>query len=360
MPQGQVESATYQPQFGSDGTEENRIWHASRDARDARDALSHQRDNLQRGLELNDSGERVNLGFLLDILGQRLSNGNTDVQQQQPQTSPSSRHTVYPTLAAGLSDELQLPTPRWTALPKNSPPTDDNPLDMLLYGFMRSRQQTASNPDSTSDPPPPSYPSVSSLLNPSRHQPGQSYHSQADPLSDLMTGIISKFPSISELPDRVATLFCMFNVMRWQIHPTQENYERLPDWLRPIQAQLVKTHPAWMDHIPWPLMRDKIVASPQDYDFNDWTLPFTSGLSVNWPYDPADCLLKTSERDEPVMNPVFERHIRRLENWSLGPSFAEKFPELVETTRIKVRELAVSTAGLKTAKSSMGMPAPMS
>jgi len=141
----------------------------------------------------------------------------------------------------------------------------------------------------------------------------------------------------------------MFSLMRWQIHPTQENYERLPEWLRPTPAQLYTAHPAWIDHLIWPRLRDKLVANPQAYPFDNWFLPFTSGLSVNWPYDPVDCLLSTSEKDEPVMNPVFERHLRRLENWSLGPLFAETFPELVEATRIKARDSSGSSPSLKRA-----------
>jgi len=36
-----------------------------------------------------------------------------------------------------------------------------------------------------------------------------------------------------------------------------------------------------------------------------------------------------------VINPVFERHLRRLENWSLGPAFAKAFPGLEGTYWLK-------------------------
>lgn len=32
--------------------------------------------------------------------------------------------------------------------------------------------------------------------------------------------------------------------------------------------------------------------------------------------------------DEVVMSPAFERHVNRLESWSLGPRFAARYPEL--------------------------------
>lgn len=317
-----MEASAYLPTSGPEATDENRTWMASREA------LNHQRDNLQRGLELNDSGERVNFSFLLDSLGQRPGNSNADLQHQQQHPSPTTGRATYPSVPACLPEQLQLPAAPWSFLPKNGPPTC--PLDRLLLNFLHSRQRDPNNGDGVDGSvlSPPSYPSVLSLLNPSSN-------ATLDPLSQLMTDIISKFPNISELPNQIAVLFAMFSLMRWQIHPTQGNYDRLPDWLRPTPAQIYTAHPAWLDHIPWPRMRDVLVANQQAYPFDNWFLSFTAGLSVNWPYDPVDCLLTTSEKDQPVMNPVFERHIRRIENWSLGPLFAETFPDLIETTRIK-------------------------
>jgi hypothetical protein len=171
-----------------------------------------------------------------------------------------------------------------------------------------------------------------------------------------MTDIISKFPNISDLPEQAATLFAMFVNMRWMINPTRENYERLPEWFRPTAAQIYTPHPAWIDHIPWPRMRDRLVANYQDYPFENWFIPFTNDLSVNWPYDPVDCLLSTTASggggggddkngiDDPLINPVFERHIRRLENWSVGPDFADAFPDLVDTARIRRRDPPSTTS----------------
>ena len=43
----------------------------------------------------------------------------------------------------------------------------------------------------------------------------------------------------------------MFLVMRWQIEPTQENYDRLPHWVTPRPSQLFTAHALWIDHLPW-------------------------------------------------------------------------------------------------------------
>ena len=47
-----------------------------------------------------------------------------------------------------------------------------------------------------------------------------------------------------------------------------------------------------------------------------------STISINWPYNPADCLIAMSSAEYAV-NPVFITHVRNLSNWTLGPSFLQ-------------------------------------
>jgi hypothetical protein len=203
-------------------------------------------------------------------------------------------------------------------------------MDSLLLDFLHERQQQAAEGVATPKLVGPAYPSVSSLLNPAR-----SVYSH--PLSKVFTDILATFPDISTLPEKVAVLYIMFLIMRWQIAPTQENYDRLPDWVTPRASQLFTPHPPWIDHLPWPKMRDRLVRdyNPREYLFDNFFIPFTTTLSLNWPYEPTDTLLSSPENDDLMINPVFERHLRRLENWSLGPAFAKAFPGLADTFRLK-------------------------
>lgn len=211
---------------------------------------------------------------------------------------------------------------------RNGPPTC--PLDSLLLDFLHERQQQAADGVATPKLVGPAYPSVSSLLNPARSV-------NSHPLSKVFTDILGTFPDLSTLPEKVAVLYIMFLIMRWQIAPTQENYDRLPDWVTPRASQLFTPHPAWIDHLPWPKMRDRLVRdyNPRDYLFDNFFIPFTSTLSLNWPYEPTDTLLSSPENDDLMINPVFERHLRKLENWSLGPAFTKTFPGLADTFRLK-------------------------
>lgn len=211
---------------------------------------------------------------------------------------------------------------------RNGPPTC--PLDGILLEFLHERQKQASEGVSTPKLVGPAYPSVSSLLNPARSV-------NSHPLSKVFTDILATFPDLSTLSEKVAVLYIMFLVMRWQIAPTQESYDRLPEWMTPRPSQLFTPHPAWVDHLPFPKMRDRLVRdyNPREYLFDNFFIPFTSTISLNWPYEPTDTLLSSPESDELMINPIFERHLRRLENWSLGPAFAKAFPGLQDTYRLK-------------------------
>ncbi|KXH39352.1 BZIP transcription factor [Colletotrichum nymphaeae SA-01] len=211
---------------------------------------------------------------------------------------------------------------------KNCGPTC--PLDSLLLDFLHERRQRAADGLSTHEIIGPRYPSVLSLLNPANSK-------YSHPLSKVFTDILATFPDLSALPQRVAVLYIMFLIMRWQISPTRENYDRMPEWARPRPAQLFTEHPAWIDHVPFPAMRDKLCRdyNPREYLFDNFFVPFTTTLSLNWPYEETDTLLQVPESDEVLINPVFERHLRRLENWTLGQAFNQTFPKLRETYNLK-------------------------
>lgn len=38
---------------------------------------------------------------------------------------------------------------------------------------------------------------------------------------------------------------------QWIITPTKQNYEAMPEYLRPLEVQLTIPHPAWIDVIVW-------------------------------------------------------------------------------------------------------------
>lgn len=127
----------------------------------------------------------------------------------------------------------------------------------------------------------------------------------------------------------------MFLVMRWQIAPTQENSDRLPEWMTPRPSQLFIPHPPWIDYLPWPRMRDKLVQSYPSTPFDEFFVPYTTTVSVNWPWgDVKSVLANVPGSEEYGINPRFEAHLRDLGNWTLGHRFATAHPGLKDTCKI--------------------------
>ncbi|KAJ9637692.1 hypothetical protein H2199_007182 [Coniosporium tulheliwenetii] len=241
------------------------------------------------------------------------------------------------------------------------------PLDNLLIDFLAERHARAAEGASSKALIGPLYPNFSALLYPSGNVPSH-------PLSKVMTDILRTFPDVDSLPEQVAIVFIMFLIMRWQVEPTPENYDRLPDWITPRPSQLFTPHPAWVDHIPWPRLRDRMVHAHDAIPFDAFFIPYTTTLSLNWPYAARDVLIPASATtathtpgttssfsatspfstaarlgsppeqvdgnsggEQWLINPVFETHLRELSNWSLGPAFRDAFPELAHTVKIHER-----------------------
>ena len=106
--------------------------------------------------------------------------------------------------------------------------------------------------------------------------------------------------------------------------------------MTPRPPQLFVPPPAWLDYLPWPRMRDKLVRLYPSFPFDEFFIPYTTTVSLNWPYDPQAVLVATPGSEELSINPSFENHLRDLSNWSLGPAFAKAHPVLADTTTIKV------------------------
>lgn len=93
-----------------------------------------------------------------------------------------------------------------------------------------------------------------------------------------------------------------------------------------------------------------------EISLDQFFVPYTTTLSLNWRYEERDTLLggppgvsgsggggggKEGENngignwEECKINPVFERHLRDLGNWTLGPAFEKAFPKLKGTFKCK-------------------------
>ncbi|PIA94579.1 hypothetical protein CB0940_08353 [Cercospora beticola] len=260
----------------------------------------------------HSNGDRLGLSYVLD-----------NAQQSHETTASPPTESYQPSRSPDL--------PVYARITNQGPPSC--PLDSLLLDAFRSRRKMMQDGTSMQEAIGPDYPAFAAMVDPG----DGSRRSECHQVSALLIDILSKFPDVAQLPEKVAVLYIMFLVLRWLICPCEKCYERLPEWCRPTAVQLEKAHVAWADYLPWPYMRSQIALREGEVKFEDFFVSYTTTLSLNWPL-PHDCVLLRSGNDGATLelNPAFEHHLRDLNNWSLGTRFAQTFPLLVDSTvRIK-------------------------
>ncbi|OCK75636.1 hypothetical protein K432DRAFT_429272 [Lepidopterella palustris CBS 459.81] len=242
-----------------------------------------------------------------------------------PEASFSEYSPVSPT-----SDFRLMPSPTcnqvWAALPNILPPTC--PLDKVLVELVRSRRLHEDRCGNIQGFQKQRFPSVHSLLNP-EHEP------EKGPATSTVVKNIIHIMKMTTVPEQIAVLYMMSCVVRWQISPTEANYDSLPEWLRPTAAQLINAHPAWTDLLPWPRARERICRNPQYQGENaNFTKICNANISINWPFTVSDMLVKISDTDS-ILNPIFEQHIKDIRNWTLGKAFIDAYPDFAGDVNIE-------------------------
>lgn len=77
-------------------------------------------------------------------------------------------------------------------------------------------------------------------------------------------------------------------------------------------------------------MRDTLIQSTYKYPYSTFSTLYSPNVTVNWPYDPMDAVIKMPHGMS--LNPIFEKHIRQLDNWQVYGPFIDILPELAATT----------------------------
>jgi hypothetical protein len=182
-----------------------------------------------------NSDERLGVDFLL---------GETS-QQQQPLPPQQQQRRNRPSVN-GMSQSP--PTPA------SDPPGHHNtiprriaatcPLDAILLDAVAERNRARNTGLGKEELVGPMYPNWNHLLSKNTSTPNH-------PISKLIIDICRTFPDLHKLPEQVAVIYIMFLITRWEVEPTKENYERMPEWVRPLPSQLFTPHPCWLDYLPW-------------------------------------------------------------------------------------------------------------
>ncbi|ETI20270.1 hypothetical protein G647_08304 [Cladophialophora carrionii CBS 160.54] len=129
---------------------------------------------------------------------------------------------------------------------------------------------------------------------------------------------------------RLATACLLTHMMRWHLVPTQENYQRIPDMMKPTPTQCMIPHIGAIETIPLPPVRDAAINK-----LRDWLTPLIEAeWSVNWPHSVEMAVERDSLTGATVLTQRFHEHVTRYDNWSVAGRFLIAFPEVAGQIRL--------------------------
>jgi hypothetical protein len=157
-----------------------------------------------------------------------------------PQMDPT------PTVTAPVPISYDIPPtvnhsslPAWELPLRLVPPT--GPVDSILIGLLQRQRGLAISGNSREVVIGPYSPSLKALLNPEQ---SNSVH----PVASVITSLLQR-TALRGLPEKVAALFVMNHLSQWQILPSEETYNNLPEWHVPRASQLLTPHAIWIDQV---------------------------------------------------------------------------------------------------------------
>jgi hypothetical protein len=115
------------------------------------------------------------------------------------------------------------------------PPT--GPVDSILIGLLQRQRSLALSGTTEAALIGPYHPNLRGLVN---LEDSASTH----PISSVLADLIRR-TQLKGLAEKSAALYVIYRLTQWQISPSAETYNNLPDWYGPRASQLLTGHPIW-------------------------------------------------------------------------------------------------------------------
>ncbi|KAH7143491.1 hypothetical protein EDB81DRAFT_795780, partial [Dactylonectria macrodidyma] len=129
--------------------------------------------------------------------------------------------------------------------------------------------------------------------------------------------------------ERLVMFWAIYTLLSILIFPTPQNLARCPPWIRPLPAQFAHSHPPWVDFLPWPLLRNRLVHFYGDFQETNLasTLLASTHVDAKWRTWPRPLITTNKTQTDLVLDPEFQTHIFALENIQVDSQFMRSFPE---------------------------------
>ncbi|KAK0247115.1 hypothetical protein LTS09_017736 [Friedmanniomyces endolithicus] len=122
---------------------------------------------------------------------------------------------------------------------------------------------------------------------------------------------------------------------QWLVSKSVDDYQQVPDCMRPTPTQVTMPHEMWIVLIPWPEVRDVLIRQGGNVvQLCDISVGFAALVTLDWSYSPADLIDHDPWTNVVTLNPLFERHVLTLENGSLQLQAIRQYPILAGHVRV--------------------------
>ncbi|KAI1610163.1 hypothetical protein EDD36DRAFT_316837 [Exophiala viscosa] len=128
---------------------------------------------------------------------------------------------------------------------------------------------------------------------------------------------------------RVALMYVCQTLLQYRENPTKENLARVPVFLRPRPSQEKIQHPAVIDFLIWPSLRDRLVFEHKKYTATGtFSAAFVENFNFHWPYSDRDIFAYNPTTNRYEVSKLFLEYAYNFKNWTMKPGFFKKFPEM--------------------------------
>ncbi|KAK1143757.1 hypothetical protein N8T08_006158 [Aspergillus melleus] len=129
-------------------------------------------------------------------------------------------------------------------------------------------------------------------------------------------------------PECLASGWLTYVYSKWRISPNPVTFERIPQFLHPLMAQLQRGHPNLIDLIVWPQLRLNMIDHWTRYDYCELIDYLCCCTKIRWPW--GKDILERDAADNLTIRQDFFDVFTRADGWGLTTEFIEKYPELME------------------------------
>lgn len=111
------------------------------------------------------------------------------------------------------------------------------PVDSIFVSLLQRQRQFALEGTRGTALIGPVSPSLKALVNPEQSN-------KVHPVASVISNLLQR-TSLRSLPEKIAAMVVIYSLVQWQIFPTEETYNNIPEWFTPRASQLFTAHPFW-------------------------------------------------------------------------------------------------------------------